>query len=1248
MVKRIRPPPHLHLVPPSHAKSTPTPYRSMTPTPMPKPPLRGTLQLADALEAFLAERPALVDLPLRVALYALLDVRPRLARDLIDQYADAPAATSLGDLVRHARALPPMETPGLLVALRQMKLCWPIPISRTMAELRSALMAEKALRPLLGQRWVHVAERAFGILPRNAVPANLAITFEQAAGIEKHFGLVAALVRVQGAVTAALSAPLAWPRLIDDDAPLAAPRRALLAALAPRRGDRETPFRWHATHWHRMGDLTVLITVNNGRDQLSVVLDPHSGDHEHPERMVDPEALAAAHGFLYDIVNEPKGEDERAFLAEWLRPRHDDVLLALRALVAPRTPARADERIAWEIGSNLGHVPICRRQRPKANGKGFVKGTEVGVLALLADESSCVSEQDRRVAGLLSGARADIGAALRALAGHPYLFARGGAPIALVDSAVTVALSDDADGGVRVTFRLGETSIAPDQVRAPALLSFDQQEGPEEEGVTSTVRIGAVSQTLHALARAVTRTPVVPAAARPQLEALADEIVGQSTSVSLSPSLQGEVRAATPRLVLRLALGDPCRLSARIVVIAGVGAAPATPGEGAVVTLALVDGVRVRYQRDLEHERELAAPLRERLAADLQLVAVDDPWDIVADDDDALRLLAVAERSDVEVVWRDQRRLLVMKAIQPQGLKVRVSSVRQWLGLDGTVDVDGEPVSLASLLAATRAHRRFIRLGPDRFASISDELREGLRPVAALTTDDSGNEQGVVEVPFAVAHALEALSSSGVEFEEGEVWRTLAARLDRARAVDDVPPGGLTAELRPYQREGLLFLRRLAAFGTGGVLADDMGLGKTVQAIGLLVDRGDEGAAVVVVPTSLVFNWLRELERFAPSLRAHVYGHADDRAALLATMSKRDVLIVSYGLLDDTFAGTSFATAIFDEAQAIKNAETLRARACRDLPAGIKIALSGTPLENHLGELWSLFRIVCPGLLGSMEQFRKRFLLPIERDRSVQHRRQLGQTLRPFLLRRTKAEVLPDLPPLTHQLVDVDGLPDEKAIYDALRVEILDDIDDGSNVADRRFRVLAGLTRLRLCCCHPVLVEPGYRGSSAKLDEAVATLERVKGAGHKALVFSQFVKFLDLVEPALVKAGLRILRLDGSTPEAQRRARVDAFQRGEADVFLLSLKAGGAGLNLTAADVVVHLDPWWNPAVEAQAVARAHRMGRADPVTAIRIVVRGTIEEAILRLHDDKRELVDAVLAGAGGGQALSLDEIAALLTRSG
>jgi SNF2 family DNA or RNA helicase len=282
--------------------------------------------------------------------------------------------------------------------------------------------------------------------------------------------------------------------------------------------------------------------------------------------------------------------------------------------------------------------------------------------------------------------------------------------------------------------------------------------------------------------------------------------------------------------------------------------------------------------------------------------------------------------------------------------------------------------------------------------------------VSALTTSDSANQDdnNVVEVPIAVAPALGLLEEAGAAFDDGKVWAQLHSRLARAADVDDVPPRGLRADLRPYQRDGLLFLRRLAAWGFGGVLADDMGLGKTVQAIGLLVDRAKIGPALVVAPTSVAFNWARELERFAPQLNVHMYADATDRKRLLDALNKKDVVICSYGLLDEQFVDATFATAIFDEAQAIKNADTQRARACRDVNADIKIALSGTPLENHLGELWSLYRVVCPGLLGSVEQFRKRFLVPIERDRSVQHRRQLGQTLRPFLLRRTKGEVLTD------------------------------------------------------------------------------------------------------------------------------------------------------------------------------------------------------------------------------------------------
>ena len=1174
---------------------------------------------------------AIYETPLRLIYFALQERSPRAARCLLSILNAGAVGITLG-VAMVDYAVDDHAGPVLAAGLAGMPPpAWPPPSSSV--EKRLIAIMEGPHGHMMRMPLDSVVELA-GCPPQPGLAAA-----HEPLSVAVRGPLVMPLLDPALTVLAAISCgarePIRWPIRVDDSSEYRDEVEAFLAFAAEARGDRMASL-VATVHRAEFTDTGLIVWTMVGRRMSEVHLSLHRRTSQ--PGYLERAAVEAAWGIAFDIVNEPTNEQEVEYGRRWFGGSEDALLVALRAYATPPPAATAVERIAWELSPSWGRLQFKgRRQRPK-KGSGWTKGTEVDPSKLLSDASGVPTDQDRRVAAYLASTRRDEVGALQALVGHPLIIDADGRAVSLSQHPIEVVIDDRVEGGHSVSLRLDGNDLAPADIHEIATHT-----SVEEQRVA--IRFGVVTDRLRPVVQALLLGSRLRPSALPRLEAIADTLASGQTGVHLPRSLQGQLRESTPRLMLRLALTDPCRLTARVGVVVGDGAPVVVPGEGHDVALGMVEGQRVRYQRDLVAEVQQAEPLRAQLTSDLAIEATDEAWDVVADDDAALQLLQRANACGAEVVWRDQRRLQVTSPVQANNLKVRVSTARQWLGLDGEADVDGDQVSLAMLLAATRAHRRYVKLADDRFAVISDELREGLRGVAALTNDDSNSEAGVVEVPFAVAHALDGLHGSGVEFAEGEVWRSIAGRLEAARAVVDVPPVGLSADLRPYQRDGVLFLRRLAAFGTGGVLADDMGLGKTVQAIGLLVDRAELGPAVVVAPTSLVFNWVREIERFAPSLRPHVYGDASDRGAMLAGLGPRDVLVLSYGLVDDApCAATPFSTAIFDEAQAIKNAETQRARACRDLNAPIKIALSGTPLENHLGELWSLFRVTCPGLLGSAEQFRKRFLLPIEKNRSSQHRRQLGETLRPFMLRRTKAEVLTDLPPLTHQLVDVESAGDEKRIYEALRLEILSDLDDGSTVIDRRFRVLAGLTRLRLCCCHPVLVEPTYRGSSAKLDEAIATLVRVKEAGHRALVFSQFVKFLDIVEPAAAAAGLSSLRLDGSTPEVQRRQRVDAFQRGEADVFFLSLKAGGAGLNLTNADVVVHLDPWWNPAVEAQAIARAHRMGRADPVTAIRIVVRGTIEEAILKLHDDKRELVDAVLAGASSGGTLSLDEIASML----
>jgi SNF2 family DNA or RNA helicase len=485
---------------------------------------------------------------------------------------------------------------------------------------------------------------------------------------------------------------------------------------------------------------------------------------------------------------------------------------------------------------------------------------------------------------------------------------------------------------------------------------------------------------------------------------------------------------------------------------------------------------------------------------------------------------------------------------------------------------------------------------------------------------------------------LEALTD-----EEGTVSADASAkkwreRLDDAFRRAPAVPRGFQGELRDYQIEGFRWMSRLGAAGLGACLADDMGLGKTVQIIALLLHRASQGPALVVAPTSVCEGWCRELERFGPTLRVRrAFGPA--RGDAMTGWKRRDVVVTSYTLLQQdavTFQAPEWATAVLDEAQLVKNAETLRAKAAMGLRAEARLVATGTPVENHAGDLHSLFAFLNPGLLGTQKEFLARV------DRGGDVWRSVKRQLQPFILRRTKAEVLADLPPVTEIQRDVYFSPGEAKLYDSVRRAALDKLVDGTG--RDRIRMLAELTRLRRLCCHPGLVSPEAGLTSAKLESFLELAEELVAAGHRALVFSQFTDVLALVRPLLEAKQISYQYLDGSTPTHQRSAAVDAFQAGEGDLFLISLKAGGFGLNLTGADYVIHLDPWWNPAVESQASDRAHRIGQTRPVTVYRLVNAGTIEERIVELHRDKRDLADAVLADTDKSGKLTAKEMRALL----
>jgi SNF2 family DNA or RNA helicase len=394
---------------------------------------------------------------------------------------------------------------------------------------------------------------------------------------------------------------------------------------------------------------------------------------------------------------------------------------------------------------------------------------------------------------------------------------------------------------------------------------------------------------------------------------------------------------------------------------------------------------------------------------------------------------------------------------------------------------------------------------------------------------------------------------------------------------------------------------------------------------------------------------MREVEKFAPGMTAFMYRETD-RSEFLNSVGNKQIVVCSYGLaLRDVeqLAKVDWGTMILDEAQAIKNSRSKTSMAIATIPSKWTVALTGTPVENHLGELWSLFRVVAPGVFGGWDQFRTRFAGPIERDDDDERRAALRKRLQPFVLRRTKKEVLKDLPARTEMNLYVELSAPERALYDEIRLSAIGEADAITklpDIQDQRFKILALLTRLRQISCHPKLVHESWKEGSAKLTQLTETLLQLREEGHRVLIFSQFVTHLKLIREMLDTEKVSYQYLDGSTPAAARQTQVDQFQNGDATAFLISLKAGGTGLNLTAADYVIHMDPWWNPAVEDQATDRAHRIGQQRPVMVYRIVAQNTIEEEILRLHDTKRDLVAGVLDGTHSAGKLSTTDLLALL----
>jgi superfamily II DNA or RNA helicase len=941
----------------------------------------------------------------------------------------------------------------------------------------------------------------------------------------------------------------------------------------------------------------------------------------------------------------PPAETNELSLWELVAPKPEwqKTLQALAAVSDTASEAaEASVRAVWFVDMADGSLSRPALSELRLDTGGWNQGRRLSLSELYQFREQLPSEDQRVLDAtreLVEGRREFLPEAAERLIGHPRVQngARGNARVEVVRGSCRVEAEEDA-GYIRV-------------VVEPAGAKLGINVVPEGEDRLVVYRVSeAMQRVIGVLPHGVR----VPSAQKAEVLRILGKLA-QSVDVQ-SPELgaEREVEAdATPCLRFALHAGAwqvqagvrPFGSQGRFFV-AGVGR----------TSLSFVGGgQRLRCERNFERER---ASVDELVAACPSLALAPeeqeerpqhevDNW--VLGEEGVLVLLSELKTCGVkhELEWPESNRMR-LRGDGRAALRGRLRVNKGWYLATGGLRIDDvSEVTLNELVhAPALAGGRFVRLENGDYVELEERIRRVISALAAGAA--RAKPKGELQLHAGAVAALDELAGDGFELDEAaQSW--VARVKEVAHASFDVPPT-LQAELRPYQLDGFRWLCRLAELGLGACLADDMGLGKTVQILALLLMRSAAGPALVVAPTSVCSNWAREAGRFAPELKVLEYT-GERRAELLDELRQNGqgkLLVCSYALLQQDQAKLtelSWGTAVLDEAQFIKNAQSLRAQAAFRIDAKQRIAATGTPVENHAADLWSIFHFINPGLLGDFTDFNRRFVKPIEREGGQTPEELLRRVIQPYVLRRLKRDVLQELPPLTELSHEVELSADETARYTVLRKQIHDKLFTAWGKRENKIEVLAEITRLRRFCCHPRLVFPDADLESSKISAFLELVEELRENGHRALVFSQFVDFLGLVREQLEERRISYEYLDGSTPQAERQKRVDAFQNGSSSLFLISLKAGGFGLNLTAADYVIHLDPWWNPAVESQATDRAHRIGQRRRVTVYRLITKNTIEEKIVELHAKKRSLARTLLDGGAQAEKLSADELVRLIT---
>ena len=675
-------------------------------------------------------------------------------------------------------------------------------------------------------------------------------------------------------------------------------------------------------------------------------------------------------------------------------------------------------------------------------------------------------------------------------------------------------------------------------------------------------------------------------------------------------------------------------------------------GEGEEIIYDQADGQTMAVERNLIAEQVNYDLLHEFICEKIGDVFTDFMTAELSTSQSLLTLLEFAfeHQSTYLLEWPLGRELKFKGVMTPANVDLQVSTQMEWFKVQGNVAIPGTVCSFEDLLARYREtpYKGYIQIGENEYMRMTEALKKHIEQIESVIAgyDKASGSQLVGK--YDVGRLAEILGDDGgLHAQTDEGFLGLLKQMREAYESPVDVPQTLNATLRDYQREGFEWMARLTSWGAGACLADDMGLGKTVQTIALLLHRAEQGPSLVVAPKSLVLNWENELKKFAPSLRAININKEKNKKMLVEGAREGDVVITTYGVMvtqKDTLTRKNWNVICLDEAHSIKNRMTRTSRSAMALKGDAKVILTGTPLQNHLGEMWNLFQFINPGMLGPWQQFVDKYIKS-PWDDMIQ--KELKDRTLPFILRRTKEEVLDDLPEKISYEQMVELSDEELQIYEKIRKDVELKFKKRKTKAEREaaksldLSFFQELTKLRLLANSVSLVYPEWKPESSKVAALRDILTSLSSrTDNRVLIFSQFTSFLSQIGAMMKDAGFEYLYLDGQTPLDERQRLVNRFQDGESQFFLISLKAGGLGLNLTAANYVILMDPWWNPSIEDQATDRAHRLGQERSVTVIRLVSANTIEEKILKLHEQKQDLSNRMLEGTSGSAALSVDDI--------